>query len=91
MFPAPAPMLIRFGTFRRPVPLFKRYPRTGWEVEYLLNGAIGINDIVRLESGAARGYFRVHKVTLDGDNLEGDWICTAQLMEVASDSGTAPS
>lgn len=65
--------------------------QTGWEVEYLLNGAIGINDIVQLESSAARGYFRVHKVTLDGDNLEGDWICTAQLMEVVSGSETAPS
>lgn len=27
-------------------------------------------------------YFRVYKLTIDGDNLEGDWICTAQLLEV---------
>lgn len=56
--------------------------QTGWEVEYLLNGAIGINDIVQLESRITRGYFRVHKLTFDGDNLEGDWICTAQLLEI---------
>lgn len=54
----------------------------GYEVRYLLNGAIGINDYVRLESSKARGYFRVYKVTIDGDNLEGDWTCTAQLLEV---------
>ena len=54
----------------------------GWEVEYFLNGAIGVNDVVQLESGTANGYYRVHKVTIDGDNLEGDWICTAQLLEI---------
>jgi len=58
----------------------------GWEVEYFLNGAIGINDIVQLKSKVASGYFRVHKVTIDGDNLEGDWICTAELIEVKADS-----
>lgn len=59
---------------------------TGWEVEYLLNGAIGINDIVRVESSTANGYYLVHKVTLDGDNMEGDWTCTAQLLEIKADS-----
>ncbi len=59
---------------------------TGCEVEYLLNGAIGINDTVQLESSIASGYFRVHKVTFDGDNMEGDWICTAQLLEIAAES-----
>ena len=58
--------------------------QTGWEVEYLLNGAIGINDTVQLESHMARGYFRVHKVTFDGDNMEGDWVCTAQLLEISA-------
>ncbi len=57
-------------------------PQTGWEVECLLNGAIGINDIVQLESRMARGYFRVHKITFDGDNLEGDWMCTMELLEI---------
>lgn len=57
-------------------------PQIGWEVEYLLNGVIGINDMIRLKSSVANGYYRVHKVTMDGDNLEGDWICTAQLIEV---------
>lgn len=56
--------------------------QTGWEVEYLLNGAIGVNDIVQLKSSTANGYYRVYKVTFDGDNLEGDWICTAQLLEI---------
>lgn len=54
----------------------------GYEVRYFLNGAIGVNDYVRLESEEVRGYFRVYKLNIDGDNLEGDWICTAQLLEV---------
>ena len=60
--------------------------KTGWEVEYLLNGAIGVNDIVNLKSSVASGYFLVHKVTIDGDNMEGDWICTAQLMKILANS-----
>lgn len=62
----------------------KEKAQTGWEVEYLLNGAIGVNDTVQLESRTVSGYFRVHKVTIDGDNMEGDWICTAQLLEIAA-------
>ncbi len=60
----------------------KKEAQTGWEVEYFLNGAIGINDIIQLKSNTANGYFRVHKITLDGDNMEGDWIATAQLLEI---------
>jgi hypothetical protein len=56
--------------------------QTGWEVQYFLNGAIGVNDAVELRSKTINGYFRVYKVTMDGDNLEGDWMCTAQLLEV---------
>lgn len=54
----------------------------GYEVRYLLNGAIGVNDYVRLESKTVQGDFRVYKLTLDGDNQEGEWTCTAQLLEV---------
>lgn len=54
----------------------------GYEVTYLMNGAIGVNDYIRLESKSVRGYFRVYKVTMDGDNLEGEWSCTAQILEV---------
>lgn len=57
---------------------------TGWEVEYLLNGAIAVNDIVELRSDAVKGYFLVYKITMDGDNMEGDWVCTAQLLKIAS-------
>lgn len=58
--------------------------KTGWEAEYLLNGAIGVNDIVQLSSSVASGYFLVHKITIDGDNMEDDWICTAQLLKIAA-------
>lgn len=56
--------------------------QTGWEIEYFLNGAIGVNDVVQIQSSTANGYYRVHKVTIDGDNMEGDWVCTAQVLEV---------
>lgn len=56
--------------------------QTGWEVEFFLNGAIGINDTVKLESDVVKGYFLVKKITFDGDNFEGDWIATAQLLKI---------
>jgi len=55
--------------------------QTGWQVEYFLNGAIGVSDYVKLESKFVSGYFRVMAVDMIGDNLEGDWLCTAQLIE----------
>ena len=53
----------------------------GWEVEYLLNGAIGMGDFIRLETKLVKGYFRVRSVEMSGDNLEGDWKCDAKLIE----------
>lgn len=55
---------------------------SGWEIEYLLNGAIGVNDVIQLQSNTANGYFRVYKITIDGDNLEGDWSCVAQVLQI---------
>ncbi len=60
--------------------------QVGWEVEYLLNGVIGVNDVVKLKSLTANGYFRVCKITMDGDNFDGDWICTAQLVEIEANA-----
>ena len=54
--------------------------QSGYEVEYLLNGAIGIGDYIRLESKIAKGYFRIKSLEMRGDNIEGDWICTAKLI-----------
>lgn len=58
-------------------------PEIGWDVEYFLNGAINIDDYVRLESEKVTGYFRVYSVEISGDNLSGDWICKARLKEVS--------
>lgn len=54
----------------------------GYEVDFFLNPAIGVNDLISLKSKTVSGYFRVHKITIKGDNYSGDWICTAQLVEV---------
>lgn len=57
--------------------------KTGWEVVYFLNGAIGVGDYVKIESETVTGFFRVHTIEHDGDNLEGDWLSTARLYEIA--------
>ena len=54
----------------------------GYEIEYFMNGNIGVNDLIALESKVASGIFRVYKLQIDGDNLSGDWQCTAQILEV---------
>jgi len=54
---------------------------SGYEVDYQLNGAIGVGDFIRLESIVAQGYFRIKSVELKGDNLSGDWMCNAKLIE----------
>lgn len=54
----------------------------GYKVYFFLNPAIGVNDLVKLESRDVKGTFRVHKITLDGDNHNGDWKCEAELVEV---------
>lgn len=53
----------------------------GWEVSYLLNGAIGINDCVKIRSKVISGIFRVMKLSISGDSYSGDWLCTAQVVE----------
>ena len=53
----------------------------GWEVDYLLNGAIGIGDFVHLDSNRVQGHFRVRSIEMNGDSLQGEWICTARLIE----------
>lgn len=56
----------------------------GYEVEYLINGAIGINDLVQVNSKNLKGIFRVCKQSFSGDNYTGDWKCTAQIVEVVA-------
>lgn len=55
----------------------------GWDVEYLMNAAITVDDYVYLNSKSVRGYFRVYSVQIEGDNMEGSWTCTARLLEVS--------
>lgn len=56
----------------------------GYEVEYFINGAIGVNDLVELRSRQISGVFRVLSQHYNGDNYDGDWKCTAQLVEVTA-------
>lgn len=54
----------------------------GWDVEFFLNGAIGIDDYVHLRSKEVSGYFRVYSIKHDGDNVSGDWMSSARLLEI---------
>lgn len=56
--------------------------KIGWDVQYLMNAAITVDDYVKLESKKIEGYFRVQSVNISGDNVSGDWICKARLLEV---------
>ncbi len=56
--------------------------KLGWDVEYFLNGAINIDDYVKLETETVVGYFRVYSLDIQGDNVSGDWLCKARLLEV---------
>ena len=48
-----------------------------------MNAAIGVNDYIELDSKYVSGYFVVKKVKISGDNRQGDWICTAQVLKTA--------
>lgn len=54
----------------------------GWEITYMMNGAIGVDDYIKLESKYASGFFKVYKVKITGDNFGNDWKCTATVREV---------
>jgi hypothetical protein len=56
--------------------------QSGWDVECLLNGAINIDDYLRIESKTVTGYFRVYSLDIEGDNLEGAWLTMARVLEV---------
>jgi hypothetical protein len=57
--------------------------KQGWEVTFFLNGAIGVGDYIKIESKIVTGFYRVHSIDLNGDNEEGDWLCTAKVYELA--------
>jgi hypothetical protein len=56
--------------------------RTGWDVTFFLNGAIDVNDYVKLVSRDVTGYFYVYSIQIAGDNISGDWTCKARLLEI---------
>lgn len=56
----------------------------GYEIEYFMNGAIGIGDRVYVESKIVTGIYMVYSLIIEGDNLEGNWQCTAQITEAAA-------
>lgn len=57
-------------------------PLHGYEINYLLNGAIGVNDMIQLVSKKISGFFRIRNIKISGDNYGPTWICTAQIIEI---------
>jgi len=60
--------------------------RIGYDVKFFLNGAVNIDDYVRLESGTVTGYFYVYSLEITGDNIKGDWLCKARLLELSGNA-----
>lgn len=58
----------------------------GYDVSYLLNGAIDVDDYVKLVSDTVTGYFYVYSLLISGDNMKGDWLCTARLLELSQNA-----
>lgn len=56
--------------------------KKGLEVQYLLNGHIQVDDLVKVESRRYTGSYRVSSIKFSGDSDGGEWTCTAQLVEV---------
>lgn len=54
----------------------------GYDLVYLMNGAIGIGDYVQVKSKYLTGFFRVYSLEIDGDNMGGAWQCKARVLEV---------
>lgn len=53
----------------------------GYKIQYFMDGSIGIGDRIYLKSNIATGTFMVSSLTIDGDNIEGEWKCTAEVTE----------
>ena len=62
----------------------KQEEQKGYEIRYFMNGAIGVDDLVMLDSKNVKGYFKVCSIAINGDNFDGEWTCTAQITEVSS-------
>lgn len=60
--------------------------KIGYDVTYFLNGAINVNDYVKLKSKRVTGYFYVYSLEISGDNLSGDWTCKARLLRLKDKS-----
>lgn len=61
----------------------KSRAKKGVEVQYLLNGHIQVDDLVKVESERFSGQYRVGQIVFSGDSEGSEWICTAQLLEVS--------
>lgn len=57
--------------------------KLGYDVSFLLNGAIGVNDYIKLESNVVTGFFKVFSINHAGDNMSGDWLSSARLEAVS--------
>ena len=53
----------------------------GWDVKFLLNASISVDDYIYLNSKEVKGYFRIYSLQYSGDNMSGEWVCTARLVE----------
>jgi hypothetical protein len=55
----------------------------GYRIRYLMDGTLGIYDVIHLKSKYVEGDFFIYKVNVSGDSLRGDWTCTAECVRVS--------
>jgi len=63
----------------------------GYKIKYLMDGVLGLGDRIHLKTDYLDGYFHIYKISVSGDNLSGDWNCTAHIVEdgkLPEDNGT---
>lgn len=53
----------------------------GYKIKYLMDGVLGLGDRIHLKTDYIEGYFHIYKISVSGDNLSGDWQCSAHIME----------
>ncbi len=53
----------------------------GYKIRYLMDGVLNVGDRIHLKTDYLEGYFHIYQISVSGDNLSGDWSCTAHIME----------
>ena len=60
------------------------YYLRGWQIDFMLNGAVDLGTLVRLESPfltGGYGYYDIVELQISGDSMGDSWTCSAKLQD----------